>query len=79
MKLKPVPTYPAVELKGRVSRELHRALTAYAEYYRQTTGQGIELWPLVVRMLQQFVDEDREFQGWRRRTPDGPGGGPMTG
>jgi hypothetical protein len=78
MKLKPVQTYPAAELKGRVPGELHRALTAYAAYYRQTTGQAIEVWPLVVQMLQQFLDTDRDFQTWRR-SQNGPGGGPTTG
>jgi len=77
MKLKPVQTYQAAELKGRVPGELHQALEAYAGYYRETTGQTIEVWPLVVLMLQQFVDTDREFQAWRR-AQSGPGGGPVT-
>src|SRR6266581_7237860 len=37
MKLKPTKTYPPAGLKGRVPRELHTALTAYAAYYRETT------------------------------------------
>jgi hypothetical protein len=63
MKLKPVQTYPPAELKGRVPGELHRTLTAYTGYYRQTTGQTIDVWGLVVQILQQFMDSDREFQG----------------
>ncbi len=55
MKLKPVQTYPAAELKGRVPGELHQALEAYAAYYCETTRQAIEVWPLVVLMLQQFM------------------------
>jgi hypothetical protein len=43
MKLKPVQTYPAALLKGRVSGELQIALTAYAAYYRETTSQTIDL------------------------------------
>ncbi len=78
MKLKPVPTYPAALLKGRVTGELHIALTAYTTYYRETTGQAIELWPLVVQILQQFLDADRDFQAWRRRTQYGPARGPTT-
>ena len=77
MKLKPVQTYPAAELKGRVPGELHQALEAYAAYYCETTRQAIEVWPLVVLMLQQFADTDREFQAWRR-TQNGPGGGSVT-
>ena len=51
---------------------------AYTAYYRETAGQAIELWPLIVQMLQQFVDTDRDFQAWRRRTQNGPGAGPAT-
>jgi hypothetical protein len=73
MKLKPVRAYPAVVIKGRVPGELHRALTAYTTFYRETTKQEIELWPLLLQMLQQFVETDRDFQMWRRRTDHGPG------
>ncbi|PYO56897.1 MAG: hypothetical protein DMD83_12055 [Candidatus Rokuibacteriota bacterium] len=78
MKLKPVQTYPDAALKGRVPGELHAALTAYTSYYHETTGQPIEVWSLVVQMLQRFVETDREFQTWRRRTQNGPGPGPLT-
>ena len=78
MKLKPVQTYTDVPLKGRVPGELHAALTAYTSYYRETSGQPIEVWPLIVQMLQRFLETDREFQTWRRRTQNGPGTGPVT-
>ena len=78
MKLKRVQTYTDVSLKGRIPGELNAALTAYASYYRETTGQAIEVWPLIVQMLQRFVETDREFQTWRRRTQKGPGTGPVT-
>lgn len=72
MKLKPVRVYPAVVIKGRVPGDLHTALTAYTTYYRETTKQAIELWPLVLQILRQFVETDRDFQLWRRRTDQGP-------
>ena len=78
MKLKPVQTYTDVSLKGRIPGELHAALTAYTSYYRETNGQPIEVWPLIVQMLQRFVETDREFQTWRRRTQNGPGPGTVT-
>jgi hypothetical protein len=37
------------------------------------TDQMIERQPLVVQVLEQFVDADPDFQTWRRRTQDGPG------
>jgi hypothetical protein len=34
---------------------------AYAAYYRETNGQTIEVWALVVQMVEQFMDSDRGF------------------
>jgi hypothetical protein len=79
MKLKPLPQRQAsAELRGRIPGELHAALVAYTVYYRETARQAIDVWPLVVQMVQQFVDTDREFQAWRRRPQNGPGAGPIT-
>jgi hypothetical protein len=55
------------------------ALESYVTYYRERAGQAIELWTLVVQVLQQFLDLDHDFQAWRRRTRHGPGGGPAVG
>jgi len=66
MKLKRVRTLPHVKLAGRLSGDLHEALVGYADYYRAVHGESIEVWPLVVQMLRTFIDDDREFQAWRR-------------
>jgi hypothetical protein len=71
MKLRPVQTYPPALLKGRVSGELHAALTAYTAYNRDTTDQAIDLWPLVVQILRSSWTRIGTF----RRG----GGGPKTG
>ncbi len=78
MRLKPAQTYTDVSLKGRVPGELHAALSAYTSYYRETSGQPIEVWPLIVLMLQRFIETDRDFQTWRRRSQNGPGAGSVT-
>ena len=78
MKLKPIQPLSSVKLAVRLPGELHADLTDYAAYYRETTGQAIEVRPLVVQMLEQFVDTDRAFQAWRRRTQKEPAGGPTT-
>ena len=70
MKLKRVRTLPYVKLIGRVPGDLHEALVGYAEYYRTVHGEPIEVWPLVVQMLRTFMDDDREFQAWRRRASE---------
>ncbi len=75
MKLSRFKPNRAAELKERVPGELHRALAAYAAYDHETTGQTIELWPFVVQFLYQFLDTDRDFPAWRRRTQNRPGEG----
>jgi hypothetical protein len=52
MKLRRVQTDPPALLKGRVPGELNIALSVYAAHYRETAGQMIELWPLVVQILE---------------------------
>ena len=78
MRLKPTQNYPDASLKGRVPGELHAALTAYTTYYREKTGQTIDVWSLIVQMLERFVETDREFLAWRRRTQNGPSAGAKT-
>jgi len=70
MKLKPVQIC--------VAGKLHTALTASTTYGRHTIDQTIDLWPLVVQILEQFLDTDRDFQAWRRRTQNGLGAGPTA-
>ncbi len=68
MKLERVRNLAPVRLVGWVPGELHETLTAYARYYREEHGEAIEVWPLVVQMLRVFLDDDRLFQTWRRRS-----------
>jgi hypothetical protein len=78
MRLKPAQSYRAVALKGRILGELHAALTDCTTYYREKRGQTIDAWSLMVQMLERFVETDREFLAWRRRSRNGPGAGPTT-
>jgi hypothetical protein len=75
MKLKRLRVLPSVKLAGRVSGEFNETLTAYQGYYRHLHGEAIEPWPLVVQMLETFVEADRDFQAWRRRSSEPPVGG----
>ena len=76
MKLKRVRTLPHVKLVGRMAGDLHEALVVYAEYYRSVHGETIQVWPLMVQMLSTFVDDDREFQAWRRHASGAAVGAP---
>src|SRR2546428_4531620 len=91
MMLEPVQTYPSALLKGRVPGELHAVLMAIrpstGDHYRrplpETTYQATGLWPLVVRMLEQFVgtgtalpsEAAADPERARRGTDDGLGMG----
>ena len=68
MKLKPVQHLPSMKLGGSVPGDVSDALVAYAEYYRDVHRDAIKPWPLVIQIVRTFVDEDRAFQTWRRRT-----------
>jgi len=71
-----------VSLKGRVLGNSYETLAANAGYDREVHGEAIDVWPLLVHMLGEFVSADRAFHAWRRQ----PGGavvglrlGPKTG
>jgi hypothetical protein len=78
MKLKSIQSYTDVTPKGRVHGELHTALLAYTSHFHEATDQSIEVWPLLVQMVQRFVESGREFLTWRRRTQNGLGTGSAT-
>ena len=70
MNLKRLRTHPPVALKGRVPRDLHEALAVYADDYRSLHDEAIDLRSLLVRVLRTFLDVDRAFQAWCRRTDE---------
>lgn len=63
-----VRNYHGVSLEGRVSGELHAALTDYTTCYREKTSQTTDVRSLMVQTRERFVETDREFLAWRRRT-----------
>jgi hypothetical protein len=73
MKLKRLRVLPSVKLAGRVSSELNETLPAYQGYYRHLHGEAIEPWPLVVQMLEMFVNSDPRVSGVARAIQQSPG------
>jgi hypothetical protein len=67
---------PPVSLRLKVPGVVHRALTAYADYYAHQHGEP-EVSDLVIEIVRTFVSLDREFRGWQRNgrapTPATPG------
>jgi hypothetical protein len=56
-----------VTLPGRLKLELD----GYAVYYQQIHGETIGVRKLIVEILRNFVDSDREFHSWLKRNSNG--------
>ena len=52
-----------ITLPGRLKTELD----GYAAYYQQIHGEAIGVRRLIVEIVRNFVDSDREFQSWLKR------------
>jgi hypothetical protein len=64
-----------ITLPGRLKTELD----GYAAYYQQIHGEAIGVRRLIVEIVRNFVDSDREFQSWLKRNlrpVAGANGGP---
>jgi hypothetical protein len=56
-----------VTLPGRLKLELD----GYAAYYEQIHGEAIGVRRLIVEIVRNFVESDREFQSWLKRHSNG--------
>ena len=52
-----------ITLPGRLKTELD----GYAAYYQQIHGEAIGVRRLIVEIVRNFVESDREFQAWLKR------------
>lgn len=66
LRLGQLPDRTPVRLSIALPPDLHRALLAYADLYRETYGQEESLAELIPHMLQAFLDSDRGFARARR-------------
>ena len=56
-----------VTLPGKLKAELDR----YAAYYQHIHGDAIGIRRIVVEIVRNFVESDREFQSWLKRHSNG--------
>ena len=56
-----------VTLPGRLKLELD----GYAAYYNDIHGEAIGIRRIIVEIVRNFVDSDREFQAWLKRNSNG--------
>lgn len=61
LKLRRLPDRVAVKLTVTVEPDLHNALQAYADLYRETYGEAETVQTLIPYMLRDFLEGDRGF------------------
>ena len=70
IKLAKLPDRTPVRLALSVSPELHRALSDYADFYREAYGEAAPVVDLIPAMLESFLAGDKGFAR-RKRAPGG--------
>ncbi len=63
-----LPKTDTVRLTLAVPGELHDALLQYARAVSEEEGRPVDVRRLIPRMLQRFIEGDREFNRRRRET-----------
>lgn len=61
IKLGKLPDRTPVKLTLSVSPELHRALSDYADFYREAYGEAAPVADLIPAMIESFLAGDRAF------------------
>ena len=64
---------PSEQVYITLSGKLKSELTNYATYYQQIHGEAIPTRTLIVEIIRDFVQSDREFQAWTKRNSNGVG------
>lgn len=71
IKLARLPDRTPVKLVASVSPDLHRALSDYADFYREAYDDSAPLGDLIPAMLEGFLAGDRAFLRWVRSRAGG--------
>ena len=59
---------PPVQLRLLLPGALNEMLNRYVEYVRQASGREVEPKEIVVEILHQFVESDRDFRKSQKRS-----------
>lgn len=70
IKLARLPDRTPVKLAVSVAPDLHRALSEYAEFYREAYGEAAPVVDLIPAMLETFLAGDKAFLR-RQRSREG--------
>ena len=70
---------PSAQVNVTLPGKLKLELDGYAAYYNHIHGEAIGLRRIIVEIVRNFVESDREFQAWLKRHSNSVGdanGGP---
>ncbi len=70
---------PSAQVNVTLPGKLKVELDGYAAYYNHIHGEAIGIRRIIVEIIRNFVESDREFQAWLKRHSNGVGdanGGP---
>ena len=70
---------PSAQVNVTPPGKLKLELDGYAAYYNHVHGEAIGIRRIIVEIVRNFVESDREFQAWLKRHSNGVGdanGGP---
>jgi len=62
---------PSEQVNITLPGKLKTELDGYAAYYQQIHGDAIGIRRIIVEIVRNFVESDREFQAWLRRQTNG--------
>jgi len=68
LRLRKLPDRTPVKLTLHLPPDLNEALGAYARMYSEAYGEAEPLQELIAAMLASFLESDRGFAAWRRRS-----------
>ena len=58
---------PSEQVNITLPGKLKTELDGYAAYYQQIHGDAIGIRRIIVEIVRNFVESDREFQAWLKR------------
>lgn len=62
---------PSTQVNVTLPGKLKIELDGYVAYYQHIHGETIGIRKLMVEIVRNFVESDREFQAWLKRQSDG--------
>ena len=62
---------PSAQVNVTLPGKLKAELDGYAAYYQHIHGEAIGIRRIIVEILRNFVESDREFQSWLKRRSSG--------